>query len=226
MSRRILLATVCAVLLGLILPGKAAAVAIQIEAFKNGVSLGTAFGGSSTANATPLVVTASPGDTVRFLIQIDAPSMVTAYQTSISATGPLAMGFIVGSAIELTGLGFAAFAGNPNNSLNDSTPEAGLANSAVSSTTGPVQNLYRLDYIIQAGGSGNFIVTLGAFFASPNSADPDQDTAVVHISVPEPTSLFLVFSGLGAFGLLSRRRRKPQRITHGVSAWASRRGDA
>ncbi len=199
-------------------------IGINVEVFKNGVSQGTAIPYHNATVNTPLIVTASTGDTLRFVVQYSVDQVSQAeggtYSTSLqnldadnSAGGSREMRFVAGSAVELTGSGFAGGAGTPVTTLNDTTPTSGSANSTA--TAGAVQvNLYQVDYIVQTvvtDANRDFNVVLVAHSSSPpgNLVDSQFDTASVRIdaaaAIPEPASLMLLASGLAGLGLAGLR---------------------
>ena len=71
-----------------------------------------------------LIVSVAPGDTIRFLVSIvgtpDDPNL-TSYDSTVTADDPTEIDYIVGSDVELSGLGFAF---SPNGSLNDVDPSS------------------------------------------------------------------------------------------------------
>jgi hypothetical protein len=164
--RKLLIASLVVLGLVALTAGQASAVSvgINIEVFKNGISQGTAFGGASTSTNTPLIVTATTGDTLRFVVMLnmDPLNNTAGYASALpnldannSAGGAAEMKFIAGSGNSLlvSGLGFVALGANPNLQLNDTTPGSGNANSLTGSVD--TVNLYRVDYIVHKRHSEN-----------------------------------------------------------------------
>ena len=217
----IALFVVCGLLALAVGQAGAAAIGINIEVFRNGVSQGTALGGPSTNTNIPLVVWAFPGDTLRFVVLVNTASLaITIYQTSITADANNAAGgsaelrYVAGGAVELTGNGFDLFGANPNNSLNDNSPTVGSA--VAGSLVGPgtaSPNLYRIDYVVQAGVNADplrdFTVVLGSL-QNPggDTVDTFHDSASVQVNpnAPEPGSLLLLGSGLAGLAISSRKK--------------------
>ncbi len=227
-SRKLRLSAVLALAACLVLGAAdragAVAVGINVEVFKNGVSQGTAFGGASTDSDTPLIVTATTGDTLRFVVMLNSnpandsqsySTLLPNLDANNSLGGAAEMKFVTGSGVELSGLGFVTINAFPNNQLNDATPTNGNANTVATLTANAV-NLYRVDYIMQTvvtDGLRDFNVVLTGYLSSPSgdTIDAATDSASVRVDsgapVPEPSTLFLLGSGLAALAGMVRRRR-------------------
>jgi len=222
-SRKLRLSAVLALAACLVLgaAGQAHAVlvGIQIEVFKNGISQGTAFGAASTSTNTPLIVIATTGDTLRFVVMLtsDPATNTGSFSTPItgdlnnSAGGANELSFVAGSATALGGGVFVTLGQNPNSQLNDTTPMNGNSSSTAGSWS--TQNLYRVDYIVGTvvtDALRDFSAVLTGYTSSPavDLADVNLDSASVRVDgVPEPSSFFLLGSGLAAIAGMLRRRR-------------------
>lgn len=222
--RNLLIASLVALGLVAFSAGQAAAVnvGINIEVFKNGVSQGTAFGGASTSTNTPLIVTASTGDTLRFVVYLnqDPATNTGSYGSNITGDlnnasgGSAELRFVAAGAVDLSGLGFVNIGANPNTQLNDATPGNGNANTPAGSVNSV--NLYRVDYVVQTvvtDGLRDFNVVLTGYTSSPAAdlLDPALDSASVRVDsggappIPEPATLLLLGSGLAGLAGFGRR---------------------
>jgi hypothetical protein len=196
-------------------PASAALLGIQIVVQHNTgagfFTVGTALGGAA-GSSTPLDVLAFPPTTLRFIVQFDDPgAAVNGYGTSIVASDPTEIDFVNGSAVELSGAGFASLGANPNNSLNDGSPATGNAARGGSATFAS-QNMYRVDYLVIGNGFDlrEFTVNL-TLVGSGNTLNTAAREASVRVvsSVaisPEPSTLFLFGTGLAGLAIFGRRK--------------------
>ncbi|MDP3939904.1 MAG: PEP-CTERM sorting domain-containing protein [Deltaproteobacteria bacterium] len=181
----------------------------EIEVLVNTVSQGTA------SSAGPILdVTVNAGDTVRFIAGVSAlgTGTLTTYTTSVTADDPLEIDYTINSAVDLTGLGFTSGA-QPNATLNDTNPDDGQVN-ANAGAVAQVLDLYRLDYVVQAGVDSTagvdftvrgIIVTTGGDTATTGTARVRLNAGV---GIPEPGTILLLGSGLAAMAGFGRRRAR------------------
>ena len=176
----------------------AARVGIQVTVFRNGSLVGTALGGVVGGLPT-LIVTASPGDTLRFEVALSQTATFQSYATNIRTDDPTEINFVNGSAVELSGKGFTG-GGNPNTNLNDGSPGVGAGNIPGSGGTVTSQVIYRLDAIVQPGVvtdlSSDFRVTLQNIGSNTVNTLAREAAVRVDAQNPEPPSLLLLGMGL------------------------------